>query len=183
MEQYEISPRTCNKVIQAAIQYFEPEFLFVRWVGSEGGKIEVAERLQGKRLDVRHLKSGFEFLIDGVSRFLFKFSTSPALPRCTLGKRWSFAYERFAKRGAVDVIWTASTGYPYLGAIYTGPDDPRLPEPRSTVLRSVNDTHLAELTFKGKIPIMKTGQKMSGVWEYYAIDTSRLPQKPLEPCI
>jgi hypothetical protein len=177
MEQYEIPPNVCNRTIQAAIQYFEPEYLFIRWVGSMGGEVEVSEGLKGKKLNVRYLKMGFEFSIDSVSRFLFKFSTSPAIPRYTFGKKWALAYERFTKSGTIDVIWMASTGYPYSGEIYTGPDDPRLPEPRSTMLRCANDSHLAEITFKGKIPIVKTGQKMSGIWDYYMIDVSRLPQK------
>ena len=184
MEQYEIPPRSCNKIIQTAIKFFEPEHLFIRLVGSNGGAIQVAEKLHGKKLEVRYSKIGFEFFIDGKSHFLFEFSTFPALPRYTWGKEWALAYKRFTRsKGfpAVDVICTASTGYPYPGAIYTGPDDPRLPEPRSTMLRCCNYGYLAEITFKGKIPIVKTGTKMSGTWDYYTIDMSRVPQESPKP--
>jgi hypothetical protein len=184
MEQYEIPPRLCNKVIQTALKYFEPEYLFIRWVGSLGGKTEVAEELEGKKLNVHYSKIGFEFFINNVSRFLFKFSTSPAIPKYVWGKQWAFAYQRFTKSKSgspIDVIWVAATGYPYPGEIYTDPDDPRLPKVRSTVLRCANATHLVEITFKGEIPIIKTGTKISGIWDYYTIDMSRLSKKLQKP--
>ena len=93
-----------------------------------------------------------------------------------MGKKWSLAYERIDKKGVINM---ASTGYPYPGSTYEGPDDLRLPEPKVTILRCANFTHLIEITFTGKIPIRKTKYKMSGVLDYYEIDPSHLPRKPL----
>ena len=182
MEQYEIPPQGCNKVIQLALKYFEPERLFIRSTHeptSCRGKTKVNEILTGKKMKVKYSHSGFEFFINGKSYFLFKFSKTSAIPNFTWGKKWSLAYERFKYKSGTPVRWYASTGYPYPGEIYVGPDDPRLPEVESTMLRSVNDGHLAEITFGGKIPIIKTGKSMNGKWPpYYIIDISRIPKEP-----
>lgn len=174
MEQYEIRPISCNKTIQTALKYFALENLFIRCVGSKGRGVVVDSNLNKNReLAVRCTKSGFEFILRGKKVFFFEFTFCGDY---VMGKKWSIAYERIKGDG---VMIFASTGYPYLGSVYDGPDDPRLPEPEVTILRCANFIHLVEITFKGRIPIRKTKYKMRGVWDYWDIDPLRLPGKPL----
>jgi len=183
MEQYELRPKDCNKNIQIALKYFPLENLFIRRVGSQGGGVIIDRNFdKNQELIIQCTKAGFEFGLRGVKKiFLFEFKKSPG-DDYTWGKKWSLAYERVwrtkiaGSNGYGEKLNFASTGYPFPGSKYDGPDDQRLPEPEKTTLRCVNESYFTVITFAGKIPIRKTKYKMPGVCDYYEIDRARLPK-------
>lgn len=171
MEQYEIEHRLFFQCIEKAVAQFNPECIFIRFVGSRGGEIIVSENLNGKKLSVLKKRNGLSIVINGAEKFFYETSD-----KLVPGKKWAVAYERrrfdskyplLAKTG---VIHYAHCAYPNPYESYTGPDDPNLPPIYKTILRSANLCHFIEITFPGKIPIKKY-RKMPGYpdWFYWTI--------------
>lgn len=166
MEQYELRPSEYYRSLNYALEHFKAEHLFIRLVGSQGGTVKVSERLQSQKLEFRRCRDGLRVILDGKEVFLYK-QTSFKKDTKLSGKMWSLAYWR----ENVDGMMFHGNGYPNPRDPYTGPDDPRLPEVKRTMFRSVNRDHLIEVTFTGKIPIVCTGQLVSSIkdWFYWQI--------------
>ncbi len=151
MEQYEIPTGRYLKNIQKALRRFWVERVYIRFVGSQGGKVVISEDMKGKKLAISRGKNGLDIKIDGEKVFFYEITTSGDI---VFGNRWSIAYERFDNAGRPH---HAHTGYPNPYAPYTGPDDPDLPEVKKTILRSCNLNYLIEIIFSEKIPIKNVG--------------------------
>lgn len=122
-------------ILRLCIDNYQPDFLYIRLVGSMGGTTKVNESLEGRTLDFRKDKSGLYMLIDSKEVFHF--------PLKNYQKGFSVAYERFYDDGRMYI--------PY--GIPDDPYNPELPEPQRTFLRQVLDDHLMEIFFKGRIGI------------------------------
>ena len=168
VEQYELSPQNYYRFISYAIKHFKAEFVFIRLVGSRGGTVKVSEDVRGKKLVAIRCRDGLKIIINNQEIFLFKTTSVKKNDRLS-GKCWAIAYYRVDDDGKMHF---ASTGYPNLQEFYTGPDDPRLPKVKQTIFRSVNDDHLIEITFSGKIPIRCSNKLVSRIpgWYYWVID-------------
>ena len=151
MEQYEIPASRYLKNIQKALKRYRAKWIYIRFVGSQGGGVVVSENMKGKKLAVSRSKNGLDIKIDGGKVFFWEITTSGKI---VFGNRWSIAYERFDKDGCAHY---AHTSYPNPYASYTGPDDPDLPKVQNTIFRSCNRNYLIEVTFAGKVPIKNTG--------------------------
>lgn len=152
MEQYEIRANRYFKNIQKALRNYPVEWIYIRFIGSQGGKVIISENMKGKRLTISRGENGLNTKIDGKKVFFWEITARSG--KIVFGNRWSIAYERFDEDGNVHY---ANTGYPNPYAPYTGPDDPDLPKVKNTIFRSGNRNYLIEITFSGKIPIKKTG--------------------------
>ncbi len=172
MEQYEIEQRFLFRCIKKAVTHFNPEYVYIRFVGSQGGEVVVSEKLKGRKLEVVREKKGLGIIVGGEKKFLYEFEDKSLIS----GKKWSVAYERRRfdskdpKMAKIGIMHYASCGYPNPLEPYTGPEDPLLPPVYKTILRSVNRHYLIEITFPGKIPIKKY-RKMSYYpdWFYWII--------------
>ncbi|MEK7630229.1 MAG: hypothetical protein AAB432_02510 [Patescibacteria group bacterium] len=162
MEQYLVHRTSHRTTIQRALCYFKPSHIYIRSCGSEGGDEEINEKLDKKELAIEYRNGGFAILIDKKEQFFFKYEPG-------VYNDWSIAYERFKPGNLVPII--SGSGYPNPQEPYTGPDDPRLPHPRNTILRLNNDQYLLEITFPEKIPIRKGRllNKKIGWW-YWIVD-------------
>lgn len=157
MEQYEIEPRFFFRCIKKAVSHFNPEYIYIRFVGSKGGEVVISEDLRNKKLEIVRNKKGLNILIDGEKKFLYEIADKASLS----GKSWGVAYERrrfdskYPMLAKIGIMHYAHCAYPNPYESYTGHDDPRLPPVYRTILRSVNLNYLIEITFPGKIPIKK----------------------------
>jgi len=151
MEQYQILVKRYFKNIQKALKNFQVEFLFVRFIGSQGGEVIISENINGKKLTVYRNKKVLVLKLDREKIFVYEIKK---LKPISIGNRWFLAYQRFDSK---DRMLHSHAGYPNQFEPYTGPDDPKLPEIRNTILRSCNEHYLIEITFSGKIPIKNVG--------------------------
>ncbi len=172
MEQYEIPPGKYYQTLCLASEHFKAEHVFIRLVGSCGGTVKVAENIKQKKLQLKLSKDGLRIIIDSRERFLFKM-TSVKKDTGISGKCWSIAFLRIDEQGRMHF---GSTGYPNSIDPYTGPDDPRLPEVKQTIFRSINRDHLIEITFLGKIPIRRLSKLVFNTpnWYYWEIDQAQI---------
>ena len=171
MEQYEIPPGRYYKILCDALKYFKAEYVYVRLVGSKGGMIKLSEDVRQKSLVLKQSRKGLRIIIDGKERFLFEVWS---VKKDSLsGKRWSIAFFRVSEKG---VMHYAHTGYPNSLEPYTGPDDPRLPEVKKTIFRTVNHDHLIEITFSEKIPIRRLNKLINDTpgWYYWDLDYAQI---------
>ena len=163
MEQYELPPSRWFKNIQKALKRYRVERVYIRFVGSQGGKVQVSEDMKNRILTISRRGKGLDIEIDGERIFFWKVTESNNI---IFGNRWSIAYERFDDDGCMHY---AQSGYPNPPAPYTGPNDSSLPKIKNTIFRSCNRNYLIEITFSGKIPIKKIGQ-IPGRNSQYACD-------------
>ena len=150
MEQYEISPRHYFQEMQKVLKHFKPELISVRFWGALGGKTVLYENLKGKKLVIIQEQNGIKIRIDGKDRFYFEIVG--AKRDKNNGRDWAFRYERIDKNG---LLHYACAGYPNPHTPYTGPDDPKLPSARKSILCSANSKHFIKIIFPGKIPIKR----------------------------
>jgi len=144
MEQYYFSSSVYYRNVRKALNNFRAKRIFIRWVGSLGGKTVICENLDGKTLDIKKVKSGLSIIIDGAQRFLYEFSRDKVWGR-------SFAIEYF--RGKEICL-----------PMGINPNNETLPLVRESILRGSNRTHLMEITFKGKIPL-RIYSPSENLWE------------------
>ena len=171
MEQYEIPPGRYYKILCDALKYFKAEYVYVRLVGSKGGMIKLSEDVRQKSLVLKQSRKGLRIIIDGKERFLFEMWN---VKKDNLsGKRWKIAFYRVNKKG---VMHSGYTGYPNYQEPYTGPNDPRLPEVKKTIFRTVNHDHLIEITFSEKIPIRRLDKLVNNIpnWYYWDLDYTQI---------
>lgn len=135
MEQYWTDKKLDWKHLRMCLDVMKPDWLYIRLVGSMGGTVKVDVSLKGHLLDFRKDRSGVHMLVDGEEVFHF--------PLEDYSKGFSIAYERVYPDGRF-----------HMGSGGEGnPDNPELPRPRRSYLRTVLDDHLMEIFFKGKIPL------------------------------
>lgn len=176
MEQYEIPPGRYYQTLCYALKHFKVEHVFIRLVGSRGGTVKIDVNILRQNLKLKHSKDGLGIIVDDKECFLFR-TTSVKKDTRLSGKCWSIAFLRIDEEGRMHF---GSTGYPNLIDPYTGPDDPQLPEVKQTILRSVNQDHLIEITFLGKIPIRCLGKLVFNTpnWYYWEIDQTPVISSP-----
>jgi len=152
MEQYQLLKRSFFSSLQKALSYSAPTMIFVRLMGSRGGNTILREELKNKKLEIKQEEKKLLFLIDGKQCFAYEYIYDDSY------KSWGVAYERIVDGRK----FISQTGFPNLYDKYSGPNDPRLPEPDETILRSCNGKYLVEITILGKIPIERSKYKTKG---------------------
>lgn len=141
--------------LRLCLDNYQTDFLYIRLVGSRGGKVKVNEILKNKTLDFRKDSSGLYLLVNSNEVFHF--------PLKDYQKGFSLAYERFFEDGRMHIPGGISSDDPY---------DENLPEPRRSYLRTVLDHHLMEIFFKGKINLKFHSWWDKPYWKYWTIDKS-----------
>ncbi|HYD03006.1 MAG TPA: hypothetical protein VEC16_01790 [Alphaproteobacteria bacterium] len=138
MEQYWM-PRTKDfQNLRTALNNYECTNIFIRDIGSHGGKCRLNENLGDKKLTFKvHLKNKIlEFLID--SNKAYDLDLKSYYTKNQMG--FSLAYERIRPDNSIVML---SQGI--------DPYDKELPEPKSSTLRQCIDEKLLEITFKGRV--------------------------------
>jgi hypothetical protein len=162
MEQYFIPKKLDWINLRKALNEYEAEKLFIRDCGgiredgrySAQGREKVNEALKGKNLDFRKDKTGLYMLID--NREVFHF------PLDDYDKGFTIGYERIQPtEDGVERLVMLSHGI--------NPDDSSLPEPRTSMFRTVLDKHLMEITFKGKIKLKFHSWWIKPDWKYWTL--------------
>jgi hypothetical protein len=143
------------KNLRLCLDNYQPDFLFIRLMGSSGGTVKVNEYLKDKKLDFRKDKFGLHMLINSSEVFHF--------PLKDYIKGFSLGYERFEpiKNGVERMIMLSHGINPY---------DSSLPEPRRSCLRTVLDNHLMEVFFEGRIHIKFHSWFEKPHWKNWNID-------------
>lgn len=164
MEQYEIPTNRYFENIQKALKHFQAKHIFIRFMGSLGGKTVFNEKVKDKKLSITREKYGIWIKINGKKSFFYEIKKR-STGGCW-GSEWSIAYRRFYPDGKEHL---ARGCYPNSFEKYLGPKDPRLPEVKQTIFRVGNESYLLEITFSVKIPIKKVslipGYKDIYYWE------------------
>lgn len=165
MEQYFIPKELDFVNLRYCLDHYPAERLFIRDCGgyrADGkyhleGLVKVHEDLAGKTLDFRKNRKGLTFLIDGEAVFNF-----PLADYERDSKGFTLAYER---------IGPTADGIGRLIMLSTGidPDDPNLPEPKTSTLRHIFDRHLLEISFPGRIPLHFHSWYENPHWKYWVV--------------
>jgi hypothetical protein len=157
MEQYQMPLELDFENLRTCIDNYTADWLYIRLIGSKGGKVKVNEALESRTLDFAKDSSGLSFLIDSQEAFHFplkEYNTE----RC---KGFSLAYERFNVVNGIEQMVILGTGI--------DPYDPKLPEPRRSILRNVLDYHLLEIYFLGRIPLVFHSWWIEPDWKYWTV--------------
>ena len=152
MEQYWMPKELDMENLRLCLDNYQSDFLYIRFVGSRGGEVKVNENLEDKKLDFQKDKSGLNLFVD--SRKVFNF------PLKNYQKGFSLAYERFFEDGRMHIS----------GEIADDPYDANLPEPERSYLRTVLDSHLMEIFFKGRVDIKFHSWWEKPYWKYWVVD-------------
>ena len=141
--------------LRLCIDNYSPMFLYIRLVGSMGGKVKVNKELKDRMFDFRKDKSGLYMLINSEEVFHF--------PLKDYQKGFCLAYERIepTENGIGRMVMLSHGVDPY---------DPNLPEPRKSILRTVLDAHLMEISFEGRIKLKFHSWRKKPHWKYWTID-------------
>jgi len=151
MEQYWMPKKLDLKNLRLCIDNYKPDSIFIRLVGSMGGTHKVDMSLVRKKLDFVKDKAGLHMIVSGKEVFYF--------PLKDYVKGFSLAYERFWPDGR----WC-------IDSHGKDPDNPILPKPKRSFLRTVLDDHLMEIYFKGKIALkFHSWFDSSHTWKLYTI--------------
>jgi len=144
--------------LRLCLDEYASEFLFIRLTGSSGGTIKVNQELNNKKLDFRKNKNGLYMLIDNTEVFHF--------PLKDYTEGFSLGYERIqpTKDGVGRQI-VLSTGI--------DPYDSNLPEPRKSILRTILDNHLMEISFKGRIDLKFHSWWIKPDWKYWTVEVPK----------
>ncbi|MDO8517059.1 MAG: hypothetical protein Q7S33_02945 [Nanoarchaeota archaeon] len=155
MEQYWMPKKLDFKNLRFCLDNYTPDFLYIRLVGSKGGDIKVNEDLIDKKLDFRKNKSGLYMLVDSKEVFYF--------PLKNYDKGFSLGYER---------VQPTDDGIGRMIALSQGidPYDENLPEPQKSILRTVLDDHLMEISFEGRINLKFHSWWEKPYWKNWTID-------------
>lgn len=158
MEQYWMPKRLDFNNLRYCIDNYTPTYLFIRLVGSHGGTVKVNQDLEGKTLNFKKNKKGLYMLIDDNEVFHF--------PLKDYAKGFSLAYERreMMEDGTERMV-ILQTGF--------DPYDPELPEPDKSILRTVLDDHLMEITFQGRIELKFHSWWNKPYWKYWTLDKTK----------
>lgn len=154
------------KNLRFCLDNYTADHIFIRDCGGHNpdgsyraqGLCKVSEELKDKKLDFKKDKTGLHILIDEKEVFHF--------PLKDYDKGFSLAYERIEQTqdGVGREIHLPCGVDPY---------DPKLPEPKSSTLRTILDDHLMEITFKGRIDLKFHSWWIKPHWKYWAIDKSK----------
>jgi len=145
------------KNLRLCLDNYKADSLFIRLVGSSGGTVKVNESLENRTLDFKKDRLGLHFLIDNNEVFNF-----PLKYRGTReDEGFSLAYERFEKMNGYERMVMLGTGI--------DPYDPKLPEPRRSLLRHIIDDHLLEIYFKGRIHLKFHSWYQKPHWKYWTV--------------
>ena len=147
------------KNLRLCLDNYPADYLYIRLVGSRGGAVKVSEGLEDKKLNFKKDSSGLYLFVDSDEVFHF--------PMKTYQKGFSLAYER---------VEPTEDGIGRMVILGTGVDsyDPKLPEPDRSYLRTVLDSHLMEISFRGRIDIKFHSWWEKPHWKYWTIDKSKL---------
>ena len=148
--------------LRFCLDNYQSDFLYIRDCGgirengeySWQGLTKVNENLNGRILDFR-LENGLDMLID--DKRIFHFDLEDYY------KGFSLAYERFFEDGRMYIP----------GGIPNNPDDENLPKPRRSYLRTILDSHLMEIFFRGKVPIKFHSWREKPYWKDWTIDKTK----------
>jgi hypothetical protein len=156
MEQYWMPKKLDWKNLRLCLDNYTTSHLFIRLVGSRGGTVKVSEPLEGKKLDFKRNKSGLYMLIDGNEAFHF--------PLRDYQKGFSVGYERIEtlKNGVKRFFFSPEV-------TELDPYDPRFPEPSTSMLRTVLDYHLMEISFDGRIDLKFHSWWIKPYWKYWSV--------------
>lgn len=157
MEQYWMPKHLDFKNLRKCINTYQANELFIRDCGgyrsngkySMHGLSKVNQNLKNKKLDFRKDKSGLCLLINKKEVFHFTLKNHY--------KGFSLAYERLKE------------SFPIILQTGLNPNNPALPEPNRSFLRTVLDNHLMEIYFKGKIPIKPYNGKFKEQYQQWTI--------------
>jgi hypothetical protein len=151
MEQYWLRKEDDWKHLRLCLNNHEPDWLYIRLVGSRGGDVKVNEDLTGRTLDFKTGEDGLHMLIDSTLAFHF--------PLEQYWKGFSLAYERFDDNGVMHIE----------GGIPDEPYSPLKNEPVRSFLRTVLDEHLMEIFFKGRVYIDFHSWWEEPYWKHWKI--------------
>jgi hypothetical protein len=155
MEQYWMPKELDFENLRYCINNYTPLFLYIRLVGSMGGKVKVNEDLKYKNFDFKKEDSGLYMLINSKEVFHF--------PLKDYQKGFSLAYERIElTEGGIGRRIILSHG--------EEPYNPNIPEPKKSTLRTVLDDHLMEIDFEGRINLKFHSWWDEPHWKYWTID-------------
>lgn len=121
--------------LRYCLDNYKAKRLFIRLIGSYGGTRKVNEDISNKNLDFKKDNSGLYFTLDNQNVFHFPL-------RDLHSKGFSLAHKRKDKDGKILFL-----NFPY------EPYNPDLPEPEISILRTIFDNHLLEITFEGRVDI------------------------------
>ncbi len=158
MEQYWMPKKLDFKNLRLCLDKYPADFLYVRLIGSKGGRVKVNECLENRTLDFRKDSSGLYLLID--SDEVFHFPLKDYTKEYTKG--FSLAYERIkpTEDGIGRMVMLSHGVDPY---------DKSLPEPQRSFLRHVLDYHLVEIFFKRRVNLKFHSWWEKPHWKYWTI--------------
>lgn len=141
--------------LRLCLENYSADSLYIRLVGSMGGTVKVDEDLRDKTLNFKKNKSGLFMFVDSCEVFHF--------PLRDYQKGFSLSYER---------VEPTDDGIGRMIMLSTGidPYDPALPEPRRSLLRTVLDNYLMEISFAGRINLKFHSWWQEPHWKYWTID-------------
>ncbi|MGV8087404.1 MAG: hypothetical protein ACP5N1_07265 [Candidatus Woesearchaeota archaeon] len=167
VEQYHMPKELDFENLRYCIDNYKANHLFIGLKKSVGGTIKISEDLDNKVLDFRHDNSGLYFLINSceVCTFPLKNYSSEYV------KGFVLEYVRLEMIDDVErLIIHGTNRFPYTSEM--NPYDSSVPEPKYSVLRTVQDGHLLEISFHGRIPIKKNSCSENDGLQYWIIDTN-----------
>ncbi len=158
MEQYWMPKELDFENLRLCLNNYTAVSLFIRDCGGvrENGKYscqgmaKVREDLGGKNLDFKKDESGLRMFVDSDEVFHF--------PLNNYSKGFSLAYERIESDGRIVILSYGKDPY-----------DSNLPEPKNSILRTVLDDHLMEISFKGRVNLKFHSWWKKPHWKYWAI--------------
>ncbi|MBW2966900.1 hypothetical protein KY362_00280 [Candidatus Woesearchaeota archaeon] len=157
MEQYELAPRRRYGDLVHCVREMEPAWLYIRNVGSRGGRVLVNEDLEGKVLGVKRSPDAYVLSIDDSEVFRYLLTQ-------TWDRRLSLGYYRYPdETGRIPML---STGY--------DPYDVRLPPVETSVFRTANMSgHYMEIRFSGQIPLKFHSWWKEPHWKWWCVEREK----------
>lgn len=149
--------------LRFCLDNYTPSLLYIRDCGGvredgkyhPDGRVKVREELTRKLLDFRKDDSGLHMLIDSSEVFHF--------PLNDYSKGFSLGYYRVepSEDGIGRMVMLSCGEDPY---------DVSLPYPESSILRTVLDDHLMEITFSGMVNLKFHSWWEKPHWKYWTVD-------------
>ena len=165
MEQYWMRKRNDLSNLKRALRHYTPTNIYIRDCGGYNpdgsfraqGLRKVNQDLEGKLLQFVELHNNLFVCINKSRIFTFN----------NFSKRYkgfSLAYERTEQTKDGPRMVMLPSGF--------NPYDCHLPEPDSSILRTIIDEHLMEITFKGRVHLKQDGWLIKPHWLYWNITDS-----------
>ena len=160
MEQYWLPKKLDWKNLRMCVDNYKLDSLFIRDIGSHGGKIHVNRSLEDCSLDFIVDKIGLHLFVDTPDlskdyENIFNFSSDEIQNR---QNGFSLAYHRVRKDNTLVILGSGEDPY-----------DPKLPEPDLSFLRGAWDYKLFELYFKGRIDLKFHSWCQKPYTKYWAV--------------